>query len=165
MYFATLSTGKRSRTRATCRKGLQAHQGAFPDEGPAQEGQPSAQTGGYRVGKSASQGAQPAAELSSSTVPSSGERVRADGDGRPVHPEHDGTARNPSQTPSKEGQYLPNGAAAKAGLNQSILDAGWGQFQSFCLVKAERAGRRVVLVDPYNTSQLCSQCGASCPKT
>jgi putative transposase len=63
-------------------------------------------------------------------------------------------APEPKPDPEHEGQYLPNGAAAKAGLNQSILDAGWGQFQQFCLVKAERAGRRVVLVDPYNTSQL-----------
>ncbi|HEY7348305.1 MAG TPA: transposase [Ktedonobacterales bacterium] len=61
--------------------------------------------------------------------------------------------------PDHEGAYLPNGAAAKAGLNQSILDAGWGQFQQFCIVKAERAGRRVVLVDPKYTSQLCSGCG------
>jgi putative transposase len=27
------------------------------------------------------------------------------------------------------GQYLPNGASAKASLNKSIHDAGWGQFQ------------------------------------
>jgi putative transposase len=66
----------------------------------------------------------------------------------------------PKPDPDHEGQSLPNGAAAKAGLNQSILDAGWGQFQSFCIVKAERAGRRVVLVDPKYTSQLCSGCGA-----
>ena len=55
---------------------------------------------------------------------------------------------DPKPDPEQEGNFLPNGAAAKAGLNQSILDAGWGQFQSLCLVKAERAGRRVVLVDP-----------------
>lgn len=57
-------------------------------------------------------------------------------------------------------QYLPNGASAKAGLNQAILDAGWGQFQQFCVAKAESAGRRVLLVDPRSTSQRCSQCGA-----
>ncbi|HEY7350589.1 MAG TPA: transposase [Ktedonobacterales bacterium] len=65
----------------------------------------------------------------------------------------------PKPDPEQEGQYLPNGAAAKAGLNQSIFDAGWGQFQQFCTYKAERAGRRVVLVDPKYTSQLCSSCG------
>jgi putative transposase len=73
-------------------------------------------------------------------------------------------APEPKPDPDHAGAYLPNGAAAKAGLNQSILDAGWGQFQQFCLVKAERAGRRVVLVDPYNTSQLCSGCGRLVPK-
>ena len=71
----------------------------------------------------------------------------------------------PKPDPEHEGAYLPNGAAAKAGLNQSILDAGWGQFQQMCIVKAERAGRRVVLVDPRMTSQLCSQCGAIAKKT
>ncbi len=69
-------------------------------------------------------------------------------------------APEPKPDPDHPGEYLPNSAAAKAGLNQSILDAGWGQFQSFCIVKAERAGRRVVLVDPKYTSQVCSGCGA-----
>jgi putative transposase len=73
-------------------------------------------------------------------------------------------APEPKPAPEHEGQYLPNGAAAKAGLNQSILDAGWGQFQRFCIAKAASAGRRVVLVDPYNTSQLCSGCGQRVPK-
>jgi putative transposase len=34
--------------------------------------------------------------------------------------------------------------AAKAGLNRSILDAGWAQFLAILLAKAEGAGRRVV---------------------
>jgi putative transposase len=38
--------------------------------------------------------------------------------------------------------------AAKAGLNRSILDAGWGQFISILVAKAEEAGRRMVKVDP-----------------
>jgi transposase len=57
------------------------------------------------------------------------------------------------------GAYLPNGAAAKAGLNKSILDAGWYQFQQYCLYKAESAGRDVLLVHPKLTSQVCSGCG------
>ncbi|HEY7127460.1 MAG TPA: RNA-guided endonuclease TnpB family protein [Ktedonobacterales bacterium] len=73
-------------------------------------------------------------------------------------------APEPKPDPEKEGAYLPNGAAAKGGLNQSILDAGWGQFQHFCVAKAEEAGRRIVFVDPYNTSQLCSGCGRLVPK-
>jgi putative transposase len=57
------------------------------------------------------------------------------------------------------GQYLPNGAAAKAGLNKSILDAGWGMFIAMCTHKAAWAGRSVVLVNPKYTSQVCSGCG------
>jgi putative transposase len=68
-------------------------------------------------------------------------------------------APEPKPDPEKPGQYLPNGAAAKGGLNKSILDAAWGQFQLFTVYKAESAGRQVVLVDPRNTSQRCSGCG------
>jgi putative transposase len=58
------------------------------------------------------------------------------------------------------GQYLPNGASAKSGLNKSILDAGWHQFITFCEYKAVSAGTQVVKVDPKYTSQICSGCGA-----
>jgi putative transposase len=58
------------------------------------------------------------------------------------------------------GKYLPNGASAKAGLNKSILDAGWGQFQQICESKAVCAGSRVLFVSPKYTSQRCSGCGA-----
>jgi IS605 OrfB family transposase len=57
------------------------------------------------------------------------------------------------------GRYLPNGAAAKSGLSKSILDAGWGQFQQMCVVKAGYAGRHIIFVNPRYTSQVCSQCG------
>ena len=52
--------------------------------------------------------------------------------------------------------------AAKAGLNRSILDAGWGQFTRILVAKAESAGRRVVLVNPAYTSTVCHICGAKC---
>jgi putative transposase len=54
--------------------------------------------------------------------------------------------------------------AAKAGLNRSILDAGWTQFTSILAAKAESAGRRVVLVHPGRTSIDCHACGASCDR-
>jgi putative transposase len=54
--------------------------------------------------------------------------------------------------------------AAKAGLNRSILDAGWAQFTSILAAKAESAGRRVVLVHPANTSIDCHICGANCTR-
>jgi IS605 OrfB family transposase len=59
----------------------------------------------------------------------------------------------------EHGTYLPNGASAKSGLNKSILDAGWGQFQQIVSHKAACAGRTVLKVSPRNTSQVCSQCG------
>jgi putative transposase len=54
--------------------------------------------------------------------------------------------------------------AAKAGLNRSILDAGWGQFTTILVAKAESAGRRVVLVHPASTSIDCHICGARCAR-
>jgi putative transposase len=61
--------------------------------------------------------------------------------------------------PENEGQFLPNGAAKKAGLNKSIGDAGWGMFRYALTYKAESAGRVVVNVNPAYTSQDCSGCG------
>lgn len=49
--------------------------------------------------------------------------------------------------------------AAKAGLNRSILDAGWGVFLSILAAKAESAGRTIIAVDPRNTSRTCPACG------
>ena len=61
--------------------------------------------------------------------------------------------------PDQPGQFLPNGAAAKAGLNRSIHDAGWAAFVNILKAKAEEAGRRVVDVDPRHTSDRCEACG------
>ncbi|HYN19184.1 MAG TPA: transposase, partial [Actinomycetes bacterium] len=54
--------------------------------------------------------------------------------------------------------------AQKAGLNRSILDAGWGQFTSILVAKAESAGRRVARVDPSYTSLTCHACGSRCSR-
>jgi putative transposase len=64
----------------------------------------------------------------------------------------------------ENGNSLPNGAAAKSGLNTWINDAGWGMFQQFCLSTAEEAGRTVLFVNPKYTSQVCSGCGTICKK-
>jgi putative transposase len=68
------------------------------------------------------------------------------------------TAR-PKPRPDGNGVHQPNGAAAKAGLNRSINDAGWGIFLRVLSAKAESAGRQVIAVDPRHTSQRCAQCG------
>ena len=67
--------------------------------------------------------------------------------------------QRPRPRPAADGTWEPNGAAAKAGLNKSILDAGWGVFLGVLRAKAESAGRIVVEIDPRHTSQRCSQCG------
>jgi putative transposase len=54
--------------------------------------------------------------------------------------------------------------AQKAGLNRSILDAGWGQFTAILTAKAASAGRRVLLVNPAWTSIDCHACGARCTR-
>ena len=43
-------------------------------------------------------------------------------------------------------------------LAKSIIDASWNQLIQFTTYKAEGAGGRVELVDPKNTSQMCSRC-------
>ena len=65
----------------------------------------------------------------------------------------------PKPDPARPGTFLPNGAAAKAGLNKSINDAGWGVFLTILHTKAESAGREVIAVDPRNTSRTCPECG------
>ncbi|MFI1396030.1 RNA-guided endonuclease InsQ/TnpB family protein [Streptomyces sp. NPDC020681] len=65
----------------------------------------------------------------------------------------------PKPDPETPGSFLPNGASAKAGLNHSISDAGWGVFLTILHAKAESAGREVVAVDPRNTSRTCPACG------
>jgi putative transposase len=53
--------------------------------------------------------------------------------------------------------------AAKAGLNRSILDAGWGQLVRMVSYKAESAGRTIVRVAAPHTSQTCARCGHTDP--
>ena len=70
----------------------------------------------------------------------------------------------PGPDPDKAGAFLANQARAKAGLNRSILDAGWAQFIGILSGKAEEAGRRVVLVNPAGTSIGCHRCGRRCTR-
>lgn len=74
------------------------------------------------------------------------------------------SVKNMSKSPEPKqdeetGQYLPNGHAAKAGLNKSICDAAWSMFRNVLTQKAESAGRLVVNVNSAYTSQDCSGCG------
>lgn len=49
-------------------------------------------------------------------------------------------------------------------IEKHILDAAWNQLVSKTMCKAEEAGTTVVLVNPCNTTKMCSQCGTLVPK-
>lgn len=68
--------------------------------------------------------------------------------------------RRPKPKQDEEtGVYLPNNACAKAGLNKSIADAGWGMFLNITSYKAIEIGKKIFAVPPHYTSQKCSNCG------
>jgi putative transposase len=72
--------------------------------------------------------------------------------------------KNMSKSPAPKqdvetGEFLPNGARAKAGLNKSILEAAWSMFRSALAYKAESASRKYLEINPAYTSQDCHSCG------
>lgn len=50
------------------------------------------------------------------------------------------------------------------GMNNSYDDSSLGILRQRIFDKAMEAGRNIVLVDPKNTSQMCSKCGMIVPK-
>lgn len=48
----------------------------------------------------------------------------------------------------------------KAGLNRSILEHGWHQFETMLAYKLDAAGGRLFKVNPANTSRTCFVCGS-----
>ncbi len=50
-------------------------------------------------------------------------------------------------------------------LAKSIVDGGWKQLIQYTQYKAGYAGKRVVLVNPHHTSQVCLECRAIVKKT
>jgi putative transposase len=60
--------------------------------------------------------------------------------------------------------YLPNGQAAKSGLNKSMLDAAHGQFANVLKYVAWKLSKSVLFVDPKGTSQHCWNCLNKVPK-
>jgi putative transposase len=53
---------------------------------------------------------------------------------------------------------------ARSALAKEVHDASWAKFTSMLRYKAERAGARLIEVDPRGTSQDCSICGMRVPK-
>jgi putative transposase len=45
------------------------------------------------------------------------------------------------------------------GMHRSIHDASWSKFIFMLSYKAQSAGRKLIMVDPRNTTQRCSACG------
>jgi putative transposase len=60
---------------------------------------------------------------------------------------------------------LDMGKRKGRGMRKSIMDVAWTQFISMTIGKAAEAGRTVILVDPCNTSKMCSGCGELVTKT
>jgi putative transposase len=74
-------------------------------------------------------------------------------------------ARRNKPKQGEDGTFLPNGQAAKSGLNKSFADAGIAGFLNEVLpYKAAKAGRLVVKVNPAGTSQHCAICLNRVPK-
>ncbi len=56
-------------------------------------------------------------------------------------------------------EKLASQEMAEQKYGKSINDAGWSEFISMLSYKAESAGSKVVLVNPANTTKICSDCG------
>lgn len=65
----------------------------------------------------------------------------------------------PKLDPANPGQYLHNGAKAKAGLDRSILSNNWSRISKRLQDKMDANGGRLVIVPAAYTSQACHECG------
>lgn len=65
----------------------------------------------------------------------------------------------PKPDPDNHGQYLPNGAAAKAGLNKGIYANCWGMFARRLGQKMKTSRTTLVAVPARYSSQECRRCG------
>ncbi len=63
--------------------------------------------------------------------------------------------RSPRGTKEAPGENI----ALAAGLNRRALEQTWGEIRRQLTYKAEWAGKKVVAVDPVDTSRACSRCG------
>jgi putative transposase len=71
--------------------------------------------------------------------------------------------RTKSMTATARGSTAEPGSQVrqKAGLNRSILEVGWHQFEQFLTYKLVAAGGELRKVDPRHTSTTCSRCGVN----
>ncbi len=64
----------------------------------------------------------------------------------------------PKPDPNQSGQFLPNGQAAKTGLNKAILNEGWGHLAELITYKTLELHGTIQPVPPQYTSQTCHAC-------
>ena len=73
--------------------------------------------------------------------------------------------RRPKKKPNDDGSFAPNGAKEKSKLNKKIHTFSWGIFLEILKYKAKIFGKQIVEVNPFLTSQKCSNCGEIIRKT
>ncbi|WP_419582493.1 RNA-guided endonuclease InsQ/TnpB family protein, partial [Thiolapillus sp.] len=71
--------------------------------------------------------------------------------------------RNMSRSAAGTADDPGRNVRAKAGLNKSILDQGWGEFVRQLDYKLDWRGGMLIKVPPHYTSQTCSVCGHVSP--
>ena len=69
----------------------------------------------------------------------------------------------PKPQKDENGNYVPNGARAKAGFNKGRLESAWGKVRLFTSYKTRRVNKLVIGVPPHHTSQECSRCSHTHP--
>jgi transposase len=70
----------------------------------------------------------------------------------------------PVPDPERRHGFVPNGAAAKAGLNRGIYQQGWSGWLARLERKAQASGVRVITVPAPHTSDGCRRCGHQAPE-
>jgi putative transposase len=66
--------------------------------------------------------------------------------------------KRPKARKDENGNYIKNGAKAKAGLNKAILKSAWGILFTYIAYKCKRRNKLAVKVNPNKSSQECSDC-------
>ena len=69
------------------------------------------------------------------------------------------TKRSKTRLCPVTGKWLRNGAAAKSGLNKSLLSIGLYKLEQFLSYKMHQANKPLFKVSAYNTSRECAVCG------
>ncbi len=80
-------------------------------------------------------------------------------DAHPVIAIEDLRIKNMSASAAGTAEEPGRNVRAKAGLNRSIMDAGWGEFARQLTYKVQWRGGQVILVNPAYTSRTCRICG------